>query len=116
MREFLQVISYCIGILWKTSKKYFIIRIILNIVSLAAPFAVITITRSLIDFLAGGVRPSSGGAVQTFLILSLLLLGLNILSKGIETVSTYYAGLHRDTVDTATKQLIMEKAAKLNAV
>ena len=114
MREFLQVISYCIGILWKTSRKYFIIRILLNIVSLAAPFAVITITRSLIDFLAGGVRLSSGGAVQTFLILSLLLLGLNILSKGIETVSTYYAGLHCDTVDTATKQLIMEKAAKLD--
>ena len=96
MREFLQVINYCIGILWKTSRKYFIIRIILNIVSLAAPFAVITITRSLI------------------LIFSLLLLGLNILSKGIETVSAYYAGLHRDTVDTATKQLIMEKASKLD--
>ncbi len=114
MREFLQVINYCIGILWKTSRKYFIIRIILNIVSLAAPFAVITITRSLINFLAGGGRSASGGAVQTFLIFSLLLLGLNILSKGIETVSAYYAGLHRDTVDTATKQLIMEKAARLD--
>lgn len=114
MREFIQVIRYCMGILWTTSRKYFVIRILLNIVSLAAPFAAITLTRSLINFLAGDGRPASGSIVEPFLILSLLVLGINILSKGIGTLSDYYAGLHRDTVDTATKQLIMEKAAKLD--
>ena len=52
MRDFFRIIGYCIGILWKTSKRYFIIRIILNIVSLIVPFAVIVFTRSLIKIVA----------------------------------------------------------------
>ncbi len=116
MREFFQVIGYCIGILWETSRKYFIIRILLNIISLAVPFVVIALTRSLMDLLAGSNAGVSmtGTAVQMFLALSLLLLAFHILSKVVEIISTYYASLHSDTVDTATKHCIMKKAAELD--
>lgn len=116
LQEFFQVTGYCIGILWETSRKYFIIRIILNMVSLAVPFAVITLTRTLMDFLSQSRKGASvpGTAVQFFLTLSLMLLGFNILSKAVENISTYYAGLHSDTVDTATRRRIMKKAAELD--
>ncbi len=38
---FFEILGYCIKLLWKTSRKYFIIRILLNIDSRAVPFAVI---------------------------------------------------------------------------
>lgn len=115
-QEFLQVTGYCIGILWETSKKYFIVRILLNIVSLTVPFLVIAFTRTLINFLAesGADEYASEKILQPFLVVSLLLLGFNILNKAVETMQTYYAGLQRDMMDTATKRRIMEKAAELD--
>lgn len=112
MRDFFRIIGYCIGILWKTSKRYFIIRIILNIVSLIVPFAVIVFTRSLINLLAD--VPVSDSVMQSFITLSLLLVGCNILNKAVDTANAYYTGLHRDIMDTATKQRIMEKASELD--
>ena len=114
IREFFQIIGYCIGILWSTSKRYFIIRIILNIVSLSVPFVVIAFTRSLINLLADSNMSESDTVLQSFLTLSLLLVGCNILNKAVETANTYYEGLHRDTMDTVTKQRIMEKAVELD--
>ncbi len=114
--EFFQIIGYCIGILWETSRQYFIIRILINIVSLTVPFAVITLTKFLINLLAGDGSGASSPdmLIRSFLIFSLLLLGFNILNKGIGTLSTYYEGLHRDRMDTVTKHRIMKKAAELD--
>ncbi len=114
--DFFKILIYCVQLLWTTSKKYFLIRIILNIVSLAAPFAVISLTRSLINLLARNSSATSmpGTAMQAFLAVSLLLLGSNIINQASETASTYFAGLHRETMDTTMKHLIMEKAAQLD--
>lgn len=114
--DFFKILIYCVQLLWTTSKKYFLIRIILNIVSLAAPFAVISLTRSLINLLARNSSATSmpGTAMQAFLAVSLLLLGSNIINQASETASTYFAGLHRETIDTTMKHLIMEKAAQLD--
>ena len=114
--EFFQIIGYCSGILWETSRKFFIIRMLINIVSLSVPFAVITFTRLLINLLAGiGSEDSQPEMLmRSFLIFSLLLLALNILNKGIGTLSTYYTGLHRDRMDTVTKHRIMKKASELD--
>ena len=111
--EFLQMICYCIKILWNTSKRYFVTRMILNIASLVIPFVVIAVTRQLINFLAEN-SAAAATVTQTFVLLSILLLGCNILSKAIETANTYYMGLHQDIMETKTKQLIMEKAAELD--
>lgn len=107
------MICYCIKILWNTSKRYFVTRMILNIASLVIPFVVIAVTRQLINFLAEN-SVASDAVIQTFIMLSILLLGCNILSKAIETANTYYMGLHQDIMETKTKQLIMEKAAELD--
>lgn len=114
--EIFEILKYCVKLLWETSKKYFILRIVLNIVSLAVPFAVITLTRMLINFLVGYTADSSvyGMAVRSLLILSVLLLGINILNKAVETMNSYYAGLHRDVMDNAMRHRIMEKAAQLD--
>ncbi len=114
--DFFKILIYCVQLLWTTSKKYFLIRIILNIVSLAAPFAVISLTRSLINLLARNSSAASmpGTAMQAFLAVSLLLLGSNIINQASETASTYFAGLHRETMDATMKHLIMEKAAQLD--
>lgn len=114
--EFFQIIGYCIGILWGTSRKYFIIRILINIVSLTVPFAVIAVTKLLIDVLAGVGSEAASPELLTrsFLVCSLMLLGFNILNKAIGTLSTYYTGLHRDRMDTVTKHRIMKKAAELD--
>jgi len=77
-----------------------------------SPFAVIALTRTVINFLAG--NSASDMAVQPFLILSVLLLGVNIINKGVETGNTYYEGLQRDMMDTETKRRIMKKAAELD--
>lgn len=113
---FFSIIHYCFSLSLKASEKYFFIRIILNLVSLAAPFVIITITRSLIDLLVDNIRNASvlSAVMQSFLTLSLLLLGFNILNKAIETMSTYYAGLHSDTMNSATRYIIMKKAAELD--
>lgn len=111
--EFLQLICYCIKILWDTSKRYFVIRMVLNIASLVIPFVVIIVTRQLINFLAGN-STASDAAIQVFLVLSIVLLGCNVFSKAIETANTYYMGLHQDIMDAMTKRLIMEKAAELD--
>lgn len=113
LSEFLKIICYCIKILWDTSKRYFVTRIILNIASLVIPFVVIVVTRQLINFLTES-SVASDVVMQTFAMLSILLLGCNILSKVIETANTYYMGLHYDIMETKTKYLIMEKAAKLD--
>lgn len=113
--DLFEIIHYCARLLWETSRKYFVIRMILNIISLVVPFAVITLTQMLIDFLAENMLGSSAsGIVQQLLILSVLLLGLNVLSKAVETGSIYYEGLHRDTMDTEMKQNIMKKASELD--
>lgn len=116
VREFFQVISFCVRLLWETSRKYFIIRIILNIISLAVPFEIIALTRMLINVLAQDAAglSASGVAVQPVVILSALLLCLNILNKSMETGNTYYAGLHRDAMEAVTKQQIIRKAAELD--
>lgn len=114
--ELFRIIRFSFSLLLQTSIKYFSIRIILNIISLAVPFVVISLTRLLIDFLVENVATSSAlfTIMQPFLTLTVLLLCLNILNKAVETINTYYIGLHRDTMNTATKHLIIEKAAELD--
>lgn len=114
MRDFFQIIGYCIEILWSVSRRYFIIRIVLNVVSLMLPFAIITLTRSLINLLADGNASISETVLRSFFTLSLLLVGCNIINKAVETANTYYVGLHGDVMDAATKRRIMEKAAELD--
>lgn len=114
--EFFGIMHYCFKTLLETSKKYFMIRIFLSIVSLAVPLVIIALTRAIIDLLVESNEELiiSGAAKSSFLIFSLLLLGFNILNKVVETMNSYYSGLHRDTMDTAIKHRIMKKAAQLD--
>lgn len=110
--QFCGIICYCIKTLWEVSRKYFVIRLVLVCLSVVVPFAVIILTRTVLNVLVGSNE--SDTAIQSFLMLSVLLLVLNILNKAVETTNTYYEGLQRDKMDTVTKHRIMKKAAELD--
>ncbi len=110
--QFCGIICYCIKTLWEVSRKYFVIRLVLVCLSVVVPFAVIILSRTVINVLVGSNE--SDTAIQSFLMLSVLLLVLNILNKAVETTNTYYEGLQRDKMDTVTKHRIMKKAAELD--
>ncbi len=114
--DFFKVIWYCMKTLWGTSPRYFAIRIALSIVSLSAPFAVITLTKSLMELLASGYAQASAAnaAIGQCLALSLALLALNVLGRAADTLDAYYSGLQRDAMEASVKYRIMEKAAGLD--
>lgn len=112
--ETCKVIFYCIKILWETSPKYFIIRIVFGIISLFVPFIIIMLTQMILNFLAGDRMSAVETDIQSFFVFSLLLLVFNILNKSVETLNGYFIGLQREMMESVTKHCTMRKAAELD--
>jgi len=114
--SFFNVVYFCIMLSIKSSKKYFIILVLLDMIVVISPFIILRLSAALIDLLVENIGNVSelGTVLQSFLLLSIFIFALSILNGSIVTIRTYFEGLQSETMNAKTTHLIMEKAAKLD--
>lgn len=112
----INVVKFCFKLTYTTSKKYFIIHIVIDIIAAIVPFIGIYCTSRMIDVLA--TNYSSGkslgsSAVTAFIVFIIGAAIVEIAEKNLESLRNYVEGLYTDMIDVKAKQQIMEKAGTL---
>ncbi len=111
-----RVISFCIKLTYSTSKKYFILHLLVDVVAAVVPFVGIFFTSKIIDTLAnnyGSAEGFSGKAAKAFVVFLIGAAIIEIAEKNLESIKNYIEGLYTDILDVKTKEQIMEKAGSL---
>lgn len=112
----INVVNFCFKLTYTTSKKYFIIHIIIDIIAAIVPFIGIFCTSRMIDVLATNYNSGKGlgSSVATAFIVFVIGAALvEIAEKNLESLKNYVEGLYTDMIDVKAKQQIMEKAGTL---
>lgn len=115
LKNFFNVIIFCLKLTVQASSKYFFMYVFLDIFAIAVPFSVIYVSSILIDLLANNFMATDiNGTFQTLLVILSSLLVLNILNKAIESIKLYLEGLYNEVISMKTKHQIMKKAANID--
>lgn len=118
MKEFLNIIGFCIIFCVETSKKYFVLCIVLNALGVIMPFAVIYLTSAMVNVLAESLLSTDATALNiagySFLAIALSLFVVNFLMKLFNSLKLYFQGLYEEIMQKNGQVKLMEKTAGID--
>jgi ATP-binding cassette subfamily B protein len=114
--ELFETVRFCFKISWKASHRYFLIRLFLEIIVAGIPFAVIFLSKEIINFFVAlpGAITEASISIQTFVLLISLLLILKITSNLFNKMKEYCSKMHRDLISREMEAQIARHTAALD--
>lgn len=116
IHNFFKTIFFCIKLSYKTSPKYFVLRILLSLISVVLPFTSIYFLSVIIDHISKTNQYNNDLYIflPKFCFLIVFLILSNIFNKIILHLETYFQGIHSEIMECAIQTDIMTKSAKMN--
>ncbi|HEX3028097.1 MAG TPA: ABC transporter ATP-binding protein [Clostridia bacterium] len=115
-KDFFYIIKFCFNISWKASRKYVIIRVVLEVILAAVPFAVIVLGKKIINFFVELplMQISTQNKIYKLAILLVILMLINIINRLIARLKEYYSGMHKDLISREVEIQISEQTSSLD--
>ncbi|WP_303789191.1 ABC transporter ATP-binding protein [Ruminococcus flavefaciens] len=116
-KDVFDVIAFCFRLIYSSSKKYFFLHILLDVLEVVLPFASIYMTSKLIDVLSENFFTAEDAVPAVMKTLIVLIVGLQIfmfVSKAVNSLKNYIETTYNELLDAFTKRQIMDKAAALD--
>lgn len=113
---FFDVLKFCFGITYKTSKKYFWLYLFAKIIEVIVPFADIIIGSKIIDYLVnntGAFEDKGSKLIYGLILLFVFSIILQYTVKLTTYISEYMQSVFTDKIDSETKLMIMKKTSSL---
>lgn len=116
LKELLYIIRFCFKVSWKASKKYVVIRSVIEITVSGIPFVTITLSKELINFLAAvpGMKVDVSESLYNLILLLSIVLFLKIVSRFTNRIKDYCGGVHKDLISREIDTQIAEQSAALD--
>lgn len=118
VKEFGGIVFFCFKVSWQASKKYLLIRSLIEIAVAVIPFSMIVLSKELLNFLVSVPGNGTNASISTYIYrLSMLLsmmLFLSVVSRILSKVKDYFGGVHRDMITRVVETQIAEKSAGLD--
>lgn len=113
---FLKIVFFSFKISWQSSKKYLIIRIIIELASSGIPFILILISKEIIDFFVSLATNEAEPLqkIQEFIVIITILLAINIFNSVITRIKEYYGGIHKDLIGKNINIQMAKQTIKLD--
>lgn len=112
LKDFGVVLRFSLKISFKSSPKYFIIRVLVNLVNVVLPFALISLNGYVIDLLTQSGLTSDNLSPLLFLTLVVLAAkGANSISN---TILTYCDGMHREILTQFNRTEIIKTVSDID--
>ncbi len=112
LKDFGVVLHFSLKISFKSSPKYFMIRVVVNLVNIILPFATISLNGYLVNLL------TQGGLTSDHLTPLLFLVLITLVAKGASSVSntilTYCDGMHREILTQFNRAEIIKTVADID--
>ncbi len=112
LKDFGVVLRFSLKISYKSSPKYFMIRIAVDLANIVLPFAIISLNGYLIDLLTQSRLVANNLTPLLFLVLLMLAVkGANSVSN---TILTYCDGMHREILTQFNRKEIIKTVADID--
>ncbi len=112
LKDFGVVLRFSLKISYKSSPKYFMIRILVDLANIVLPFATISLNGYLVDLLTQNNLASNYLSPLLFLVLlALVVKGANSVSN---TILTYCDGMHREILTQFNRTEIIKTVADID--
>lgn len=113
---FFDVLKFCFGITYKTSKKYFWLYLFAKIITVIVPFADIIIGSKIIDYLVnntGAFDDKGSKLIYGLILLFVFSIIFQYTVKFMSYISDYIQSVFNEMIDSETKLMIMKKTSSL---
>lgn len=113
---FFDVLKFCFGITYKTSKKCFWLYLFTKIITVIVPFADIIIGSKIIDYLVnntGAFDDKGSKLIYGLILLFVFSIIFQYTVKFMSYISDYIQSVFNEMIDSETKQMIMKKTSSL---
>lgn len=116
VKEFGNIVFFCFKVSWLASKKYLLIRSLIEIVIAVIPFSMIVLRKEFLNFLVSipGTDVTSSISIYKLSILLSLMLLLSVVNRIITKAKDYFGGIHKDLITRMIETQIAEKSANLD--
>lgn len=113
INQLFYIIRNCFEISYKSSKKYFFIRVILEILMTFVPFMILVTNKNVINAIVA-LPNEVNDHINNFLLLAALLLCLEIISIIMRKIQEYCGGVHKDLIGRKINEKIAKQAVSLD--
>ncbi|MDF2539381.1 MAG: transporter ATP-binding protein [Herbinix sp.] len=107
-------IRFSAVISWQASKLYFLLRIILQIVTALLPATLVLVSKALIDLLVEATREESKERFTKLILLLSLTVGIKLFQTVISKLMELLTGIHQDLIGNHINLKTMEQTNRLD--
>lgn len=110
--DFSSVLLFSLRISFKSSPKYFFIRVLVNIISTIIPFFIVYLSGKLINLLT--INELSQNQLNLFALLVLLMFIAKLVSGLANTALVYCDGMHRELITQYNRSDVMKTSSNID--
>ena len=116
LKDLFGILIFCIRLSLKTSRKYFLLSNIINLISMIIPFISIYLGSVIINTIVNSLTSSNSrmNAMQNLILYSIIALSVALLNRVVNNIKQYFDGMHREIMNRSIKYIIMEKVSTLD--
>lgn len=114
IKEYLKNIGYASKIIWAASKKYFILKFLLSLVSSMLPYLPLFLWRELINALVEAIGGNAEPLVQKIWWLTMLYCAVMLMEKLLDTVSDLVSFKYNDAINYYLDNAMIDKVSAID--
>lgn len=116
LKELIQTICFCFKISYKSSQKYFFIRIAIELLMAVMPFITLALGKKIINTLSSiaYMGMETHQVIQSFILLIVVLLSIEIVTATISKMKDYCGGIHKDLIGREINEQIACQSISLD--
>lgn len=114
IKEYLKNIGYASKIIWAASKKYFILKFLLSLISSMLPYLPLFLWRELINALVEAIGGNAEPLVQKIWWLTMLYCAVMLMEKLLDTVSDLVSFKYNDAINYYLDNAMIDKVSAID--
>lgn len=114
IKEYFTNVGYASKIIWAASKKYFILKFILSLISSVLPYLPLFLWRELINSLVEAIGGNAEPLVQKIWWLTMLYCAVMLVEKLLDTVSDLVSFKYNDSINYYLDNAMIDKVSAID--
>ena len=114
IKEYFTNVGYASKIIWTASKKYFILKFILSLISSVLPYLPLFLWRELINALVEAIGGNAEPLVQKIWWLTMLYCAVMLIEKLLDTVSNLVSFKYNDSINYYLDNAMIDKVSAID--
>lgn len=114
IKEYFTNVGYASKIIWAASKKYFILKFILSLISSVLPYLPLFLWRELINALVEAIGGNAEPLVQKIWWLTMLYCAVMLVEKLLDTVSDLVSFKYNDSINYYLDNAMIDKVSAID--